>query len=281
MLQRALGCRSPLMRGGAGSCLGVCMSSHTAAMAKGSATHVLPSGGAFVIPSRRVSTWAGTSPCSSLSLTRRRHVRLGDGRGVVLSRRPAHTSAAGSAPTGAAPPAPAAAASPPPEDSAAAAAADPPATAAAVAAGEAPPSPVVPEQPSPERESAWRRGWRTFKSEGKDFSIFYFPFYAGTFVFFYSAFATGLVSKEAILDYVLSCMGGWVDAEKQKARIAAWDAWVNLGFAIAINELIEVVRLPIVFLIYYVTKPYSNMSARWMAGLFRRLRRTKPADSTK
>ncbi|GET91974.1 hypothetical protein LtaPh_3324100 [Leishmania tarentolae] len=119
----------------------------------------------------------------------------------------------------------------------------------------------------------WRRAWRAFKREGTDFSIFYLPFYVGTFVFFYFAFVTGLVQKESILNYVLSWMGDRVDRPKLHARIAAWNSWVNLGFAIAINELIEIVRLPVVFALYYVTRPYSNRFARWLVGVMRHLRR--------
>lgn len=126
--------------------------------------------------------------------------------------------------------------------------------------------------------SMWRRVWRAFKSEGTDFSIFYLPFYGGTFVFFYFAFATGLMRKEAILDGVLSWMGDRVDHAKLHARIAAWNSWANLGFAIAINELVEVVRLPVVFVLYYAMRPHSNRFARWLAGLARRLRRGKWTD---
>lgn len=127
-------------------------------------------------------------------------------------------------------------------------------------------------QPPPTRESLWRRGWRALKSEGKDFTIFYTPFYIATFIFLYAAFATGTLHKEKLLEFVLSYMGSWVDREALQKRIAAWDAWVNLGFAVAINELIEVVRLPVVFFLYYVTKPYSNHLARWLARSARRLR---------
>ncbi|CAJ1992219.1 hypothetical protein conserved [Leishmania donovani] len=126
--------------------------------------------------------------------------------------------------------------------------------------------------------SMWRRAWRVFKSEGTDFSIFYLPFYGGTFVFFYFAFAMGLMRKEAILDYVLSWMGDRVDRAKLNARIAAWNSWANLGFAIAINELVEVARLPVVFALYYVMRPHSNHFARWLAGLARRMGRGKWTD---
>lgn len=121
----------------------------------------------------------------------------------------------------------------------------------------------------------WRRAWRAFKSEGTDFSIFYLPFYIGTFVFFYFAFSMGLMRKEAILDYVLSWMGDRVDRAKLHTRIAAWNSWANMGFAIAINELVEVVRLPMVFVLYYVMRPHSNHFARWLAGFMRCLRRGK------
>jgi hypothetical protein len=130
-------------------------------------------------------------------------------------------------------------------------------------------------------ESWWWRKWHGFKSEGKDFSLFYLPFYPATFVLLYVAFATNVLHKESILDYVLSFMGNYVDRAAMYSRIEAWNAWVNLGFAFVINELLEVVRFPVVVVLYYAMKPYSTYFANWLRAGMRRVRRTKPKSAAK
>lgn len=124
-------------------------------------------------------------------------------------------------------------------------------------------------------ESWWHRKWRSFKSEGKDFSLFYLPFYPATFVLLYVAFAVNALHKESVLDYVLSFMGDYVDRKKMYARIEAWNTWANLGFAFVINELLEVVRFPAVVVLYYALKPYSTYFARWLQKGMRHFRRSK------
>ncbi|KPA81090.1 hypothetical protein ABB37_04448 [Leptomonas pyrrhocoris] len=128
-------------------------------------------------------------------------------------------------------------------------------------------------------QSWWRRKWHSFKSEGKDFSLFYLPFYPATFVILYVAFVTNALHKESILDCVLDCMGDYVDRGKMYARIEAWNTWANLGFAFVINELLEVVRFPVVVLLYYAMKPYSTRFANWVRKVMRRFRRAKPKSA--
>ncbi|CAM40779.1 hypothetical protein LBRM_33_2490 [Leishmania braziliensis MHOM/BR/75/M2904] len=78
--------------------------------------------------------------------------------------------------------------------------------------------------------------------------------------------------QETVLDFVLSWMGDKVDRAVLQARITAWNTWMNLGFAITISELIEVVRLPVVFFLYYFMRPHSNHFSRWMDRFVHRLR---------
>ncbi|KPI88145.1 hypothetical protein ABL78_2778 [Leptomonas seymouri] len=127
----------------------------------------------------------------------------------------------------------------------------------------------------------WRRWWRSFKRESADFSLFYLPFYPATFLALYVAFVMDALHKESILDCVLGLMGDCVDHKKMHARIQSWNTWVNLGFAFVINELLEVVRFPVVVVLYYVTKPYSTYFSNWLRKAMRRFRRAPPKPASK
>eukprot|EP00796_Vickermania_ingenoplastis_P008445 gene8445-5923_t len=115
-----------------------------------------------------------------------------------------------------------------------------------------------------EKGRRWSKGIGFFKRQGKSFMIVYTVAYVGTFLLLYLGFATDFLKKEAAFEYMFFFLGRYVDKDAFYARIEAWDDKINLGFAFVINEMLELVRFPLVMFLFYQLRPLFGRSHRGM-----------------
>jgi hypothetical protein len=97
-----------------------------------------------------------------------------------------------------------------------------------------------------------------FKYQGTAFTIAYVVVYVTMLGMLYVAFATGLFPKSYAFDFVFSVFN-YHDRDRFYERIEAWDTYVNMGFAVVVNELAEFIRLPVFLIMAFGTKNYLNM----------------------
>lgn len=115
-----------------------------------------------------------------------------------------------------------------------------------------------------DRGRRWKKSFSFFKRQGKAFILFYFIAYFGTLGLLYLGFASNLLKKEAAFEYLLFFLGGYIDKEWFYERVEAWDGRINFGFAFVINELLEMVRFPLVMFIFYQLRPLIGRTHRGM-----------------
>lgn len=116
----------------------------------------------------------------------------------------------------------------------------------------------------------FRKGFNFFKRQGKAFTLLYIVAYFGTLGLLYLGFASGLLHKEAAFEFVYLLLAQYMDRDMFFQRVEAWDTYTNFGFAFVINELLEVVRFPLVMFFFYQARPYlTGVNRRVKSSIFR------------
>lgn len=110
----------------------------------------------------------------------------------------------------------------------------------------------------------WKKGYTFFKRQGKAFTIMYMIAYFGTFLLLYVGFATNFLKKEAAFEFMFVLLGKYIERDWFYERIEAWDNKINLGFAFVINEMLELIRFPLVIFVFYQLRPFIGRSHRGM-----------------
>lgn len=105
------------------------------------------------------------------------------------------------------------------------------------------------------KQRRWTRTVNFFKRQGAAFMILYAIAYVSCFLALYIGFASGFIKKDAVFEYLTIFFGTYMDKDAFYGRIEAWDDKINIGFAFVINEILEVVRFPVIMLIFYQLRP--------------------------
>lgn len=117
----------------------------------------------------------------------------------------------------------------------------------------------------------WKKGINFFKRQGKAFTLLYIGTYALMWSLLYVGFATGVLKKDAAIDYTLLVIGTYIDRESFYDRVASFDTYVNAGFAFVINELLEFIRLPLLMGLFFTCRPFFlGVNTRVRGTIFRR-----------
>lgn len=115
-----------------------------------------------------------------------------------------------------------------------------------------------------DRGRRWKKSFSFFKRQGRAFIFFYLVVYFGTLGVLYLGFASNILKKEAAFEYLLFFLGGYIDKEWFYERVEAWDGRINFGFAFVINEILEMVRFPLVMFVFYQLRPLIGRTHRGM-----------------
>lgn len=98
--------------------------------------------------------------------------------------------------------------------------------------------------------------------------------YAGLYLFLYF---TGLgafwfvlhyqiVEKTAFFELVFSMTMGYVERKSFFERVDAWNDYIDFGFAFTLNEVLDVVRIPLSLMIYYT---FRRVLTKWRPSIFK------------
>lgn len=127
-----------------------------------------------------------------------------------------------------------------------------------------------------EKGRRWKKSISFFKRQGKAFILFYMVAYLGTLALLYLGFASGVLKKESAFEYMLFFVGRYIDKEWFYERVEAWDGSINFGFAFVINEILEMLRFPLVMFVFYQLRPLIGRTHR---GLRKSIFRMNAAES--
>lgn len=108
-----------------------------------------------------------------------------------------------------------------------------------------------------------------FKRQGKDFILTYVITYVVCLVGFYLCFATGLVPKEHVFNYIFLTFRNYINRDDFYSRIERWDTYINCGFAFVVNEVVEVIRFPIVCTLYFQIKAKRKANIQMRPSIFK------------
>ena len=109
----------------------------------------------------------------------------------------------------------------------------------------------------------WRKNMELVKRQGVAFIIVYVATYIFCFVALYLAFATGWAKKENAFECWMMAAQGCVDRDNFYEAVERWDTYINVGFAFAINEMMEVWRFSMVFFVYAAMR---KKTIKWAYG---------------
>lgn len=107
----------------------------------------------------------------------------------------------------------------------------------------------------------WKKSISFFKRQGKGFIIMYTAMYFGSLLALYVGFSSGFLSKEAAFEYMFFFIGRYVEKDAFYQRIEAWGDQIDFGFAFVINEMLEVIRFPLVMFLFYQLRPLLARAA--------------------
>ncbi|CUG86279.1 membrane-associated protein, putative [Bodo saltans] len=121
------------------------------------------------------------------------------------------------------------------------------------------------------KQRRWRKSKDFFMRQGKAFIIMYVIAYLGTLLLLYLGFASGKVNKEYAFGTLSTLLTGFDDTDGFYKRVAAWDTYINFGFAFVLNEALEIVRLPFMMFTFYTFRPLIlSMGRKATKTIFRR-----------
>lgn len=117
----------------------------------------------------------------------------------------------------------------------------------------------------------FRKSFDFFKRQGLAFFISYVVIYAGCFGCFYYILANNIVSKHAIFEMLYFLTNGAFDREKFLARVEAWDTYINFGFAFVLNEMLEILRFPMVMAVFLTFRgTFARIGRAMKKSIYRR-----------
>lgn len=116
----------------------------------------------------------------------------------------------------------------------------------------------------------WRKGFNFFKRQGKAFVLLYVFAYTVPLVLLYVGFATGVLPKDAVFEFLFFFLQTFMDRDMFFERVEAWDTYTNFGFAFVVNEMLEMMRFPTVMFFFYQCRPFlTGVNRRVKASIFR------------
>jgi len=116
----------------------------------------------------------------------------------------------------------------------------------------------------------WRKSINFFKRQGVAFTVVYIASYLGMLIILYLGFASGYIKKDGVVDFMALFLSHSVDRELFYQRVEAFDTYINFGFAFVVNEMLEMVRLPLVMVVFYQFRPYlTGVNRRIKKSIFR------------
>lgn len=120
-----------------------------------------------------------------------------------------------------------------------------------------------------DQDRRWRKGINFVLRQGRMFVLVYLSCYFGSLLVLYLLFSYKVVPKEGTIEYLSILLRLFIDREAFFARVAAWDSYVDLGFAFVVNEVLELIRFPLVFFVFAVLrKNMSRLASRVRSSMF-------------
>ncbi|AYU82215.1 hypothetical protein, conserved [Leishmania donovani] len=121
-----------------------------------------------------------------------------------------------------------------------------------------------------DKDRRWKKGFNFFKRQGKAFTLLYIVAYVAPLAILYVGFASGLLPKDAVFEFLFFFLQTFMDREMFFERVAAWDTYSNFGFAFVVNETLEFLRFPLVMFFFYQARPFlTGVNQRVKASIFR------------
>lgn len=117
----------------------------------------------------------------------------------------------------------------------------------------------------------FRKTFDFFKRQGLAFFICYVFTYCACFGVFYYILANEIVSKHSIFELLFVLSNGGFDRDTFIKKLEAWDTYINFGFAFILNEMLEVVRFPLVMALFLTFRGTLTRLGRSMkTSIYRR-----------
>ncbi|KAG5495195.1 hypothetical protein JKF63_02250 [Porcisia hertigi] len=121
-----------------------------------------------------------------------------------------------------------------------------------------------------DNDRRWKKGFNFFKRQGKAFVLLYIFAYLAPLSILYLGFASGLLPKDAVFEFLFFFLQTFIDREVFFKRVEAWDTYSNFGFAFVVNEMLEFARFPLVMFFFYQARPFlTGVNQRVKASIFR------------
>ncbi|KAK7201373.1 hypothetical protein NESM_000199700 [Novymonas esmeraldas] len=116
----------------------------------------------------------------------------------------------------------------------------------------------------------WKKVFSFLRRQGKAFTLLYIAAYVVPLAALYIGFATGVLPKDAVFEFLFFFLQKFMVREQFFERVEAWDTYTNFGFAFVVNEMLEVVRFPVVMFFFYQARPFlTGVNHRVKASIFR------------
>ena len=100
------------------------------------------------------------------------------------------------------------------------------------------------------KRKRFRKTFDFFKRQGLAFFVCYVFTYCACFSIFYYILANEIVSKHSVFELLFVLSNGGFDRDTFIKRLEAWDTYINFGFAFILNEMLEVIRFPMVMALF-------------------------------
>jgi hypothetical protein len=120
-----------------------------------------------------------------------------------------------------------------------------------------------------EFQAARRRRYATFTARfGWTLIIVYVIVYVGMLVFMWSLLRSGAIDMMSIFEATYCFISGHVDRPSFFEKLEEWGDYTNLGFAFMLNELLDVVRVPVTLALWWMFRKglirmKTNTVFRW------------------
>jgi hypothetical protein len=111
-----------------------------------------------------------------------------------------------------------------------------------------------------------KRFGERFATYGAGFIVVYAIVYVAFFAVIFIAINTGYVSKFALFEMLYGVMGGMFEREDFFERVSKWENYIDFGFTFVLNELLDVVRVPISAGMYFFCR---KAVTRFKPSIFR------------